>query len=233
MKTSKKNADSEKVYLVPNTDGTWKTMITDTLPTSDAAVITTEGTYPVDIYYHRIDLNGSCTLEKECCQTREELTSTLDWLGKCGSAPLSFWTFDHNAPMDGALIEILNNSYDRGYQQRQQALREIESEMEHYSRSSLISSSGTNPEKTYSITLTKDEMDKLIQALDVMGDRMADREGYSAGEGFWDLKEKLEELEAADPKQKPFGQIINDAQTRSSTGKSPSHTKSKEDELEK
>lgn len=41
------------------------------------------------------------------------------------------------------------------------------------------------------ITLTKQELDMITASLDVMGDRLADREGYSSGEGYWDLKEKL------------------------------------------
>ena len=231
MKTNM-NTTEMSIYLVPKTDGTWKTMLTDPPPTSDAASISKEGHYPVDVYYHRIDLNGSCVFEKECCQTREDLISMLDWLGQCGAPPLSFWSFDHNKPMDSALIKILNSSYDRGYQQRQQALDEIESEMEHNSFCSLIPSLGSIAKGSYCVILTKNEMDKLIQALDVMGDRMADREGYSAGEKYWDLKEKLEQLEADGSKQKSFGQIINDAQARSSTEKSPSHSKSKEDEHE-
>lgn len=185
------------------------------------------------MYYHRIDLNGSCTLEKECCQTREELITTLDWLGKCGAPPLSFWRFDHNAPMDDALIDILNNSYKRGCQLREQSLREIELEIANKLHDSFEPSPESIPKGSYCVILTKAEMDKVIQALDVMGDRMADREGYSSGEEYWDLKEKLEELEADSPKQKPFGQIINDAQARSSAENSLAHAKSKEKELEK
>lgn len=226
------NTTKKTVYLVPKTDGTWKTMITDTPPTSDAASISTEGHYPVDVYYHRIDLNGSCVFEKECCQTREDLISTLDWLGQCGAPPLSFWSFDHKKTMDSALIKILNSSYDRGCQQRQHALNEIESEMEHNPFSSLIPSLRSIPKGSYCVILTKDEIDKLIHALDAMGDRMADREGYSAGEKYWDLKEKLEQIEADGSKQKSVGQIINDAQARSSAEKPPAHTKSKKNDLE-
>lgn len=228
MKTSRKKADPDKVYLVPNADGTWKTIITNTPPTSDAALISNEGTYPVDVYYYRSDLNGSSTLEKDCCQTREELIHLLDWLSQCGSLPRSFWSFDYHSPIDSTLNKILNSSYDRSYQQRQQALNEIESEMGRSHAPSL----GTNPKKSYCVILTKNEMDKLILALDVMGDRMADREGYSAGEDYWDLKEKLEKLKVDGSKQKSFGQMVNDARAQSSAGRSLSHAKNKEDELE-
>jgi len=45
------------------------------------------------------------------------------------------------------------------------------------------------------ITVSKDELAMLKESLDVMGDQRADREGYSSGEAYWDLKEKLEAFE--------------------------------------
>jgi len=44
---------------------------------------------------------------------------------------------------------------------------------------------------TVKVDLTIQELDMIKKSLDVMGDQMADREGYSAGEEYWDLKEKL------------------------------------------
>lgn len=91
---------------------------------------------------------------------------------------------------------------------------------------------GMLPEDAYCVIVTKNELDKLVQALDVMGDRMADREGYSSGEEYWDLKEKLECIEAESNKQKSFGQMINDAKAQSAAGKSVSHAKQKEAGIE-
>ena len=45
------------------------------------------------------------------------------------------------------------------------------------------------------VTLSQDELSLIIESLDVMGDRCADREGYSFGEVYWGLKEKLENFE--------------------------------------
>lgn len=45
------------------------------------------------------------------------------------------------------------------------------------------------------ISLSKDELNLIKQSLNEMGDKVADREGYSSGEKFWDLKEKIENLE--------------------------------------
>ena len=79
--TASKTNDFAKVYLVPNTDGTWKTQITDVSPASDAALLSEEGAYPVKVYYSRIDLNGSSTVERDICHNRGDLIQTLNWLG--------------------------------------------------------------------------------------------------------------------------------------------------------
>lgn len=44
-----------------------------------------------------------------------------------------------------------------------------------------------------SLKLTQDEQKLIIQALDSHGDQVADRSGYSSGEPFWSLKDKLEQ----------------------------------------
>jgi len=112
---------TDMVYLVPNADDPWKTVITDTPPAPAAAVLSAEEDYPVEVYYRRTDLNGSGTIEMDYCQNREELTRSLDWIGQCGHLILSFWTFQHDMPMENALTEILDKAYERGYKQRQQA----------------------------------------------------------------------------------------------------------------
>ena len=92
---------------------------------------------------------------------------------------------------------------------------------------------GMMPKGTYCVIVTEDEMDMLIQSLDVMGDRKADREGYSAGEDYWDFKEKLEQIQEEGAKRDSLGRMVSDAQARSSAEKAPAHEKSREDELER
>jgi len=47
-------------------------------------------------------------------------------------------------------------------------------------------------ENPLNIHLNKHEIDLICKALDTAGDMIADREGYSSGEEYWDLKTKLE-----------------------------------------
>ena len=114
------------VYLVPNSDDTWITKVADAKPAPTAAALCIEGTYPVNLYYSRTDLNGSSTLERDNCQNREELMHTLNWIGECGYVPLSVWEYHAEKPMENSLANILNKAYDRGEKLRQQALEELE-----------------------------------------------------------------------------------------------------------
>lgn len=45
------------------------------------------------------------------------------------------------------------------------------------------------------VTLSRKELALIKESLDVMGDRYADKDGYSSGEVYWDLKDKLDSLE--------------------------------------
>lgn len=155
-----KTNDMEKVYLVPKADGSWKTQITDVSPTSDAALLSAEGPYPVKVYYGRIDLNGSSSVEREICHSRADLVQTLNWLGLCGNPILSLWEYDHNQPMSSALSTVLNNSYDRGFRQRQQALAEYDSQGASATLESLISAAGDRADTAVSASFPDREPDR-------------------------------------------------------------------------
>lgn len=82
--------------------------------------------------------------------------------------------------------------------------------------------------ETYSVTLTKQELDMIKKSLDVMGDQLADREGYSSGEEYWDLKEKLADYEGNSPICQPIDRIISDASSRIGTTEHDAGTSAKE-----
>lgn len=51
------------------------------------------------------------------------------------------------------------------------------------------------------LQLTAEEKGLVIKALDAMGDKVADTVGYSAGEKYWDLKEKFESISKEEPNE--------------------------------
>lgn len=51
-----------------------------------------------------------------------------------------------------------------------------------------------NEKGLVNVSLSHDELNLIVKALDAVGDRLADKKGYSAGEKYWDLKEKLESV---------------------------------------
>ena len=158
--TTKQNV-SKKVYLVPNTNGTWETVIADIAPAPNAASLSAEGSYPVKTYYGRIDLNGSSTVEMEVCHDRDTLIQVLNWIGQCGNPPLSLWNYDHEQPIGGALSEILNRSYERGSRQRRQALMEIETETApHMPLDALISDAENKTDASSSVVFSDKEPDR-------------------------------------------------------------------------
>lgn len=77
-------------------------------------------------------------------------------------------------------------------------LLDFKSAAQDLSLSELISSAENATQlrdNVVQVALTKDEIELIKKSLNEMGDRLADREGYSSGEKCWDLKEKLETIE--------------------------------------
>ncbi|MBQ8248102.1 MAG: hypothetical protein IJZ42_13320 [Lachnospiraceae bacterium] len=48
-----------------------------------------------------------------------------------------------------------------------------------------------NTGAVFNVGLSKNELDLIAKSLDMLGDRVADKEGYLSGEKYWDLKDKL------------------------------------------
>lgn len=82
-----------------------------------------EKSYPVDVIYYRTDINGSGMLESVTCKDREDLLSTLDWLGKCGFVPEQVWDFDSDKEIEPRLLDIF-----RAGQQRRHEIAQSEME---------------------------------------------------------------------------------------------------------
>lgn len=79
-------------------------------------------------------------------------------------------------------------------------LLEVKSDLRDVSLSKLISNAEKETQlrdDMVHVALTKDEIALIKKSLNEMGDRFANREGYSSGEKYWDLKEKLEAIEGS------------------------------------
>lgn len=103
----------DSIYLAPGPDFTWRAYISAEKPQPDAALLTAEHDYPVEVFYTRTDLNGSTIYELETCQSREELLNHLTWIGKCRYSLSQIWDFDENQEHSKAIDRILDDSYKR------------------------------------------------------------------------------------------------------------------------
>lgn len=76
------------------------------------------------------------------------------------------------------------------------------------------------------LQLTAEEKGLISKALDAMGDKVADSQGYSAGEQYWDLKEKFE----ANPKKPSLSTQIKSAEAKSTVNSSVTFSQTKEND---
>lgn len=117
---------NNRVYLVPETDGAWSAVVSANKPSHSVALLTQEGDYPVNLYYSRLDMNGSSCFERETIADRESLLETLNWIGQCCHFPKVLWEFDAGKPMSKELMDIFNASYDSRMKQVQAELAEMD-----------------------------------------------------------------------------------------------------------
>ena len=101
----------DKVFLIPGTDNYWSAEISSLSPADQAIELVVEGSYPADIYYERLDLNGSGVVDGYICHDRNELLQTLNWIGTCGHTPLTIWGFDIDQPIADDLCQLLQDTY--------------------------------------------------------------------------------------------------------------------------
>lgn len=103
----------DKVFLIPGTDNYWSAEISNLPPNDRAVELVAEGDYPADIYYERLDLNGSGVVDGYICHDRKELLQTLNWIGACGHTPLTIWDFDIDKPLSEGLCQLLQDTYEQ------------------------------------------------------------------------------------------------------------------------
>lgn len=108
---SDKGNEGSRICLFPGSDGTWSAASAADAQASSGVFFVQEGSYPVDLYYSRLDLNGSSTMEKETCPDQKTLLEALNWIGKCGHLPEALWGFDVDHPMSKELKDVFTASY--------------------------------------------------------------------------------------------------------------------------
>lgn len=107
------SSDINNVFLVPDGSQFWSAAVAAQPPTDHAVLLTAEQSYPAEIFYERMDLNGSGITDGYICHDRNELLETLNWIGQCGHTPLSLWSFDIDKPIEEDLQKLLEDAYKK------------------------------------------------------------------------------------------------------------------------
>ena len=102
---------TNKIFLIPGNNEYWSAFISTRSSDDYAVELVAEGKYPAEIYYERLDLNGSGVVDGCICHDRNELLQTLNWIGACGHTPLTIWDFDIDKPISESLCQLLQNTY--------------------------------------------------------------------------------------------------------------------------
>jgi len=105
--------NTNKVFLAPSEGKFWSAIISAYPPDQSAVLLTAEQNYPAEVYFDRLDINGSSVTERCICEDRKALLETLNWIGACGHTPLALWDFDIDNLVEEKLFRLLENTYEK------------------------------------------------------------------------------------------------------------------------
>ena len=101
------------VYLIPCDDRAYYSQVSIDSPSPSAIFMVAEGTYPVEVWWSRHDLNMCREWASETCESREELIEVLNFLGKCGHNIETLWDYNDRTTTNAELTRLFDVCYDR------------------------------------------------------------------------------------------------------------------------
>lgn len=100
-------------FLTAHPDRTWSMALSGAPADGSSIPFVKEQSYPVQLCYRRTDMNGSGVVDAVDCKSREDLLSTLNWMGKAGFVPLDIWDFHMEAVQNEPLLETFHAGESR------------------------------------------------------------------------------------------------------------------------
>lgn len=101
--------ETMNLYVYKNKEDIWECCFNKR---DDALLFVQEKEYPVELYYTKLDLNGSSNLEREVLENRNDLLEAMQWHGQCNHVIEQIWDFDINS-CDKRLFEFFKEVYDK------------------------------------------------------------------------------------------------------------------------
>ena len=79
----------------------------------DAIFMVAEGTYPVELWWSKHDLNMCREWASETCESREALIEALNFLGKCGHNVETLWDYNDSTTTNAEITRLFDACYNR------------------------------------------------------------------------------------------------------------------------
>ena len=101
------------VYLIPCGDRTYCSQVSIYPPNPSAIFMVAEGTYPVELWWSKHDLNMCREWASETCESREALIEALNFLGKCGHNVETLWDYNDSTTTNAEITRLFDACYNR------------------------------------------------------------------------------------------------------------------------
>lgn len=113
------------VYLFPHGDREYHACIAENPAEESAILMVEEGSYPVEVWWTRHDMNMDRLWASEVCENREDLVKLLDFLGECGHVIEELWTYKDKESTNEALAHLFDICYERKMEQLRAAIDDM------------------------------------------------------------------------------------------------------------
>lgn len=119
------------LYITAEADHTWSASVKPQKGSDHRFKLTEEQEYPVNVYYRRTDMNGSSVYEMDICLNREDLLSSLNWIGQCRNTIVSLWDYKAGERTSEELMNIFNDASSHKWKLDQEAAAEYLSDFKN------------------------------------------------------------------------------------------------------
>lgn len=133
------------IYINKTEQGTWDCSIGES---GNGVLLVKEKGYPVELYYTRLDLNGSSILGSDVYENQQELIKSLKWHGQCNHLIEKIWDFKLDTCANAKVVKIFDDAYATAMDNICKELDRIMKGMEE-DKSTSINSTNTKIEYMY------------------------------------------------------------------------------------
>jgi len=114
------------IYVEPGKDLTWMAVASPQAPSHASIMLCFEQSYPVQLNYRRIDIDGSSMMTAISCNSRARLEEALNWIGACRFPLHSLWDFDIERFEDSSLFDLFDSCLSKRAEMDRESMMGLE-----------------------------------------------------------------------------------------------------------